>query len=254
MQFGDLAEADHADFQMAAQEIGPLHGRAAIGDFVGLHLGGARQHADRQMSVRACAVMAERHRTWFAAQCSHNIGQRCELAVRRHHDHAGVVDHARDQADFIHAVLGLSRHRDEIIAGHVDDADRVGVRRGALDRSKGDLAAGAGLVQHDKLGLSTQPLLDERQKLARHDVGRAAGRKADDDFDRLVVRPSGMCCSASCDPDYCCNQRDDPADHDIPPFSCCLTIAPLGQHDRYDLRGSLVAAWLGQEQPAQLHA
>ena len=62
VQFGEFADADQADLQMAAQKIGPLHGRAAVGDFVGLHLGRACQHADRQMAVGARAIMAERHR------------------------------------------------------------------------------------------------------------------------------------------------------------------------------------------------
>ena len=98
----------------------------------------------------------------MAAQRRQHVGKRGELALRRHHDHAGVVHHARDQADFVHAVLGFSRHRDEVVAGHVDHADRIGIRRGALDPGKRDLAAGAGLVQHDELGLAAQPLLDER--------------------------------------------------------------------------------------------
>ena len=149
------------------------------------------------MSVRARAVVTERHRTRLAAQRSQNVGKRYKLAFCGHHDHARIVNHARDQADLVHAVLGFSRHRDEVVAGYIDHADRVRVRRDALDRGKCDLAAGARLIQHDKLGLAAQSLLDERQQLACHDVGRAAGRKADDNFDWLVVRPSRPRWSAS---------------------------------------------------------
>jgi hypothetical protein len=52
------------------------------------------------------------------------------------------------------------------------------------------------------------------------------GANPDDDFDRLVVRPSRPSWSASYDPECCCNQRDDLTMHDIPPFSCCWAVAP----------------------------
>ena len=173
------------------------------------------------MSIRARTIMTECYRTRLAAQRSQNVRKRCKLAFRRHDDHARIVHHARDQTDFIHAVLGFSRHRDEIIAGHVDHADRVGIRRGAGNRGKRDLSTGARLVQHDKLDLSAQSLLDERQQLASHDVGSATRSKPDDDFDRLVVRPSRPGWSASDDPECCCNECDDLTMHDVPPFSYC---------------------------------
>jgi hypothetical protein len=49
---------------------------------------------------------------------------------------------------------------------------------------------GAGLVEHDEPGLAAQPLFHERDQLARHDVGAAAGRKADHHLDRPVLGPS----------------------------------------------------------------
>ena len=197
------------------------------------------------MAIRARTIMTERYRTRLAAQRSQNVGKRCKLAFRRHHDHARVVHHARDQTDFIHAVLGLSRHRDEIIAGHVDHADRVSIRRGAGNRGKRDLSTGARLVQHNKFDLSAQSLLDERQQLACHDVGSAARSKPDDHFDRLVVRPSRPGWSASCESDYCCNQRDDLTMHDIPPLFLLLGGRPAaGQRDRRFTRiACICSAW-----------
>ena len=62
--------------------------------------------------------------------------------------------------------------------------ERVAVGRGLGDQFGADIVAGAGLVLDDELlaELLAQPISDN----ARDDVGRSAGRIADDDAHRVV--------------------------------------------------------------------
>ena len=175
--------------------------------------------------IGARTVVAERHRARLAAQRRDDVGKRCKLAVGGHHDHAGVVHHARDQTDLVHAVLGLSRHRDEVVAGDVDHADRIGVRRGALVIAANAISPPTRLVQHDELGLGAQSLLDERQQLARHDVVPSSGAKpmttsiglSSGHPARLVRKLRPRCCRDEC---------GDLTIHDIPPLFLLLGSRP----------------------------
>jgi hypothetical protein len=64
------------------------------------------------------------------------------------------------------------------------DAERVSVGRGLRHLRHADIAAGARpILNHDRL---MQFLRNERLQRPNHDVGAAAGRKGDNDLDRLI--------------------------------------------------------------------
>src|SRR5439155_16029509 len=80
-------------------------------------------------------------------------------------------------------------------------------------------------VHDDKLRLAAQRTLDERKKFASHDIGPPAGRKANDDFDGLVIRPRGPRRPAGSEAESG-NERDDLLVHDFQPCFCYWPIAP----------------------------
>ena len=64
------------------------------------------------------------------------------------------------------------------------DAERVAVGCGLRHLRHADIAAGAGpVLDHDRL---VQVVRNNRLQRPDHDVGAAAGRKGDDDLDRLI--------------------------------------------------------------------
>src|SRR4029078_10139778 len=87
VQFGHLAQADHSDIEMAAENVGPLRCRSAIGDLVWLDAGSLREHADGQMAIGAGSVMSERDRTGLLAQRVDSAGERREWAIVANDDH-----------------------------------------------------------------------------------------------------------------------------------------------------------------------
>ena len=77
-----------------------------------------------------------------------------------------------------------------IAFGEADQQKRVAVRRRSHDRLGADIAAGARPVLDDEW--LPEPLRQPLTDQARDDVGRAAGRKADDDAHRprrIGLRP-----------------------------------------------------------------
>ena len=91
------------------------------------------------------------------------------------------VDDRRDVADEIETEIGEQRRIDRV-RGH-DLQQRVAIGRRLGDRVGRDVAAGTRLVLDDEL--LAQPLRQPLAHQARHDVGRPAGGKADDDARRL---------------------------------------------------------------------
>ena len=110
-----------------------------------------------------------------------------------HHQDVGKADEARNRrhvADEIEAELFVERRVDRVRRS--DQEKRVAVRRRPHDRLGGDVRARARPAFDDKC--LAQPLREPLTKKARGDVGRAAGRIADDQPHR--PRRVGLCAGA----------------------------------------------------------
>ena len=106
-----------------------------------------------------------------------------DLRIDLHHiRHLDDIGHRIDVAQEHEIEFLVKRGVDGV--GRVDQKQRVAVRRRLGDVLGGDIVAGARLVLDDELlaELLGQPSADD----ARDDVGRSAGRIADDDAHRMV--------------------------------------------------------------------
>jgi len=171
---------------MAADQIVQDRRHAAIGNQGDLGAGHLVEHLGGEMHPCADAAMTDGQLARVALRQRDDVEQRLALERRRRREDEGRAREPRHRHNVLLRVVGHFLAHGEIGAecARTAEPDRVAVGCGLRDRVDPDHGARAGLVlDHDRL---PQLLLQAELDSARHRIRAAAGRKADDETNRLV--------------------------------------------------------------------
>ena len=165
----------------AADQVGQGLRRTAIGHVDDVDAGHELEQLGRDMGSGAVARRGEVELAGIGLGIGDELGNRFDRQRRIHlHDHGGAHD-ARDRSDIAEEIeieVVVERHVDHV--RRRDQEQRIAVGRRVGSGLGTDIAAGARPVVDDEL--LAEPLRQPVADQAGVDVGRGAGRKADDDM------------------------------------------------------------------------